>query len=62
MDISFPPGLHVIYGESGSGKSQFIYSLSGLKGEQESNFTFTNLVIPRSSQIVFQNPENQILS
>ena len=62
MDISFPPGLHVIYGESGSGKSQFIYSLSGLKDEQESNFTFTNLVIPRSSQIVFQNPENQILS
>jgi len=62
MDISFPPGLHVIYGESGSGKSQFIYSLSGLKDEQESNFTFTNLVIPRSFQIVFQNPENQILS
>ena len=62
MDISFPPGLHVIYGESGSGKSKFIYSLSGFKGEQESNFTFTNLVIPRSSQIVFQNPENQILS
>jgi len=62
MDISFPPGLHVIYGESGSGKSQFIYSLSGLKGEQKSNFIFTNLVIPRSCQIVFQNPENQILS
>ncbi len=62
MDISFPPGLHVIYGESGSGKSQFIYSLSGLKDEQESNFTFTNLVIPKYSQIVFQNPENQILS
>ena len=62
IDISFSPGLHVIYGESGSGKSQFIYSLSGLKGEQESNFIFTNLVIPRSSQIVFQNPENQILS
>jgi len=62
MDISFPPGLHVIYGESGSGKSQFIYSLSGLKDEQESNFIFTNLVIPRSFQIVFQNPENQILS
>ncbi len=62
INISFAAGLHVIYGESGSGKSQFIYSLSGLKDEQESNFTFTNLVIPRSSQIVFQNPENQILS
>ncbi|HIB27070.1 MAG TPA: ATP-binding cassette domain-containing protein [Candidatus Marinimicrobia bacterium] len=62
MHISFPPGLHVIYGESGSGKSQFIYSLSGLKDEQESNFTFTNIVIPESCQIVFQNPENQILS
>ena len=62
INISFAAGLHVIYGESGSGKSQFIYSLSGLKDEQESNFTFTNLVIPRSFQIVFQNPENQILS
>ena len=62
INISFPAGLHVIYGESGSGKSQFIYSLSGLKDEQESNFIFTNIVIPEFLQIVFQNPENQILS
>ena len=60
--IAFHPGLHVIYGESGCGKSQFVRSLAGYKTHSESNFLFSDISIPESIQIVFQNPENQILA
>ncbi|MCP4932255.1 MAG: ATP-binding cassette domain-containing protein, partial [Candidatus Marinimicrobia bacterium] len=59
---SFSDGLHVIYGESGSGKTQFIRGLTGFKSDGEPNFTFNDIGIPNAIQIVFQNPENQILS
>ncbi len=59
---SFSEGLHVIYGESGSGKTQFIRGLTGFKSDGEPNFTFNDIGIPDAIQIVFQNPENQILS
>ncbi len=62
VQASFSQGLHVIYGESGCGKSQFIRSLSGFKSGQETNFSFADISIPKAIQIVFQNPENQILS
>ena len=29
--ISFPPGIHVIYGESGTGKSSFIKKMAGME-------------------------------
>ena len=59
---SFSAGLHVIYGESGSGKSQFIRTMAGFESETQPNFSFEDKSIPESIQIVFQNPENQILS
>ena len=60
--FSFSPGLHVLYGESGCGKSQFIRLLAGYETNSESNFSFSDISIPKTIQIVFQNPENQILA
>jgi len=59
---SFSAGLHVIYGESGSGKSQLIKTMAGFESDARPNFSFEGKSIPESIQIVFQNPENQILS
>lgn len=60
--IDLPPGLHVVYGESGCGKSQIIRSLASVSGEMSTHFTLLKHHIPDAVQIVFQNPENQILS
>ena len=60
--ISMPPGLNIIYGESGSGKTHLIRSLVNLNTFNNDFFKVVDLNIPESFQIVFQNPENQILS
>ena len=60
--IQLSPGLHVIYGESGCGKSHFIRSLAGISSHQNGNFSVTDIAVPESIQIIFQNPDNQILS
>ena len=60
--ISMPPGLNIIYGESGSGKTHLIRSLVNLNTFNNDFFKVVDLNIPKSFQIVFQNPENQILS
>ena len=60
--IQLSPGLHVIYGESGCGKSHFIRSLACISSYQDGNFLLTDITVPESIQIVFQNPDNQILS
>ena len=61
--ISMPSGLNIIYGESGSGKTHLIRSLVNLNTSNNNNFfKVIDLSIPKSFQIVFQNPENQILS
>ena len=60
--IQLSPGLHVIYGESGCGKSYFIRSLAGIPSHQDGNFLMMDISAPESIQIVFQNPDNQILS
>ena len=45
---SFSTGLHVIYGESGSGKSQFIRTMAGFESETKPNFSFEDKSIPES--------------
>ena len=60
--IQLKPGFYVVYGESGSGKSHFVQDLANLESNHFSNFTITNRIIPKSLQIIFQNPETQILS
>ena len=60
--ISIPSGLNIIYGESGSGKTHLIRSLVNLNTFNNDFFKVVDLNIPESFQIVFQNPENQILS
>ncbi|MFL3025337.1 MAG: ATP-binding cassette domain-containing protein [Candidatus Neomarinimicrobiota bacterium] len=60
--ISMPSGLNIIYGESGSGKTHLIRSLVNLNTFNNDFFKVVDLNMPESFQIVFQNPENQILS
>ena len=60
--ITFSPGIHIIYGESGSGKTHLIRSLANLNSTHNGHFKVVESNVPKAIQIVFQNPENQILS
>ena len=52
--ISFPPGIHVIYGESGTGKSSFIKKMAGMEIDTIENFKISKLSFPEKFQIVFK--------
>lgn len=60
--INLNPGLHVVYGESGCGKSKIIKSLAGLIENSFDHIKLIKYHLPNDVQIVFQNPENQIIS
>jgi len=59
--FSFNTGLHVIYGESSTGKSALINQLLGYFSSSV-NFKATLISSPHSIQKVFQNPDTQIVS
>lgn len=59
--LNFDPGIHVIYGESGVGKSWLVQALAGMETEARPNFTIDEKIVPDNVQIVFQNPEDQII-
>jgi energy-coupling factor transporter ATP-binding protein EcfA2 len=56
------PGLHVVYGESGVGKSDFIRSLAGLSPREAHNYHIVQHNAHGRIQVVFQNPDQQIVS
>ena len=58
---SFSTGLHVIFGESGVGKSTFFQKLCGMDTDA-GNFDLKIHEKPTRTIPVFQNPENQIVS
>lgn len=60
--MEFGPGLHVIYGESGVGKSILIHALVVNSETESTNFDLTVQNFPGKVQVVFQNPEEQIIS
>lgn len=59
--MSFGPGLHVIYGESGTGKTAFINRILQEPIENV-NFEISFVSGPEKFQKVFQNPDTQIVS
>ncbi len=59
--FAFDKGLHVIYGESGVGKSTLIDQILGRKQGVE-NFDLYLLNKPNNIQKVYQNPDTQIVS
>ena len=61
-EVKLEPGLHVIYGESGVGKSSLVQHLSGTHGNYPGNFDLEIQKCPRMIQIVLQNPDSQIVS
>ena len=58
---SFSAGLHVIFGESGVGKSTFFQKLCGMDTDA-GNFDLKIHEKPTRTIPIFQNPENQIVS
>ena len=60
--VNLEPGLHVIYGESGVGKSSLVHHLSGTHGKYPGNFDLEIQKCPNLIQIVLQNPDSQIVS
>ena len=60
-ETSFSAGLHVIFGESGVGKSTFFQKLCGMDTDVGS-FDLKIYEKPMRTIPVFQNPDNQIVS
>jgi len=62
VQVTFDKGIHVIYGESGSGKTAFLNHISGQEFPlQRENFSITDLEHPGESYVICQNPDHQII-
>ncbi|MBC8215103.1 MAG: ATP-binding cassette domain-containing protein [Candidatus Marinimicrobia bacterium] len=57
--VKYSPGLHIIYGESNVGKSDFIRQLTGRYADR--NIIITSNVENSAVQVAMQNPDNQII-
>jgi energy-coupling factor transporter ATP-binding protein EcfA2 len=61
QDHSFSPGLHVIYGESGVGKSELINLLADEGQYRSASFIIGKINRQKDMKIILQNPDLQIL-
>ncbi len=62
VQVTFQEGLHIIYGESGSGKTAFLVRIAGQGPPlQRENFTITDLHCPGEAYVICQNPDHQII-
>ena len=55
IHVDLPYGINIIYGESGSGKSEIIYSLLNKPKSNFNYFSLRNIKNPEKIQLIFQN-------
>jgi len=59
--ISFSPGLHIVYGESGVGKSYFLNSFFENNYNKKNNFIIESQLEVEDLFIIDQNPDTQLV-
>ena len=62
QDYKFSPGLHVIYGESGVGKSELINLLTTVEYDNSTLFDIDRINNQKDVKVILQNPDLQIIS
>jgi energy-coupling factor transporter ATP-binding protein EcfA2 len=62
QDFNFSPGLHIIYGESGSGKSELINLLADEQQYKSALFALNDRQSGTDINVILQNPDLQIIS
>lgn len=62
QDYKFSPGLHVIYGESGVGKSELINLLANEEQDKSVLFNIDRINSQKDVKVILQNPDLQIIS
>ncbi|MFQ6673832.1 MAG: ATP-binding cassette domain-containing protein [Fidelibacterota bacterium] len=63
VDLVLRPGVTVIYGESGVGKSQFCRRIVvGRQERMNTNFVVQNRLSPANPMLVMQDPDDQIVA
>ena len=62
QDYNFTPGIHIIYGESGSGKSELINLLVDKRKYNSPLFTIKDKNNDVDINVILQNPDLQIIS
>ena len=60
--VSFFPGIHVVYGDSGVGKSHFLNSIQGQSSFKKHNFLLKSNGKDLKWYRIFQNPDHQIIA
>ena len=62
QDYNYSAGLHVIYGESGVGKSELINLLANKEQYKSALFNIDRINSQKDVKVILQNPDLQIIS